>query len=178
MKALSPRVLARWAALAIVLLTGPLARPAAAQERPAALAGELAGGVLYFTDNEVVREGFFGAAARFYMKPKVSFGPEMAYAVYDNHSHLMLTANLTFDLLSPVLGKPRTVTPFLVGGGGMFQTYETTHVGDFTHTEGSFTAGGGMRVFLPKRIYLGVEARVGWELHVRLNGILGMNFGK
>ena len=66
----------------------------------------------------------------------------------------------------------------LVGGGGMFQTYETTHVGDFTHTEGSFTAGGGLRVFLPKRIYLGVEARVGWELHVRLNGILGMNFGK
>lgn len=81
-------------------------------------------------------------------------------------------------VLTPIAGKPRTVTPFLVGGGGMFQTYESSYKGDFTHTEGSFTAAGGMRVLLPKRIYLGVDARIGWELQFRLNGILGMNFGK
>ena len=161
--------------IALVLL---MASPAAAQERPAP-AAELAAGTLFFADDGVVREGFVGGAARLYVLPRVSVGPEISFVEGANHSHLILTGNVTFDFLGPVAGRPRRVTPFVVAGGGLYRTREPFPFNEvFTSTEGAFTAGGGIRTRLGERGFAGVEARVGWELHFRLSGLIGLHFGR
>jgi hypothetical protein len=45
-------------------------------------------------------------------------------------------------------------------------------------SEGAFTAGGGVRAYLGDRAFVGVDARVGWELHVRINGLVGISLGR
>jgi hypothetical protein len=163
------------AIIAIALIGIP--PPAAAQERPAP-AGELAAGALLFPDDAVVTERFVGGAARVYVLPRISVGPEIAFIRGWNHSHLMITGNVTFDLLRAVNGKPRSVTPFAVAGGGLFRTRERFPNEIFTSTDGAFTAGGGVRALVGRFVIVGAEARIGWELHLRLNGIVGVRLGK
>lgn len=163
--------------IAFILAGACLASPAAAQDRPAPV-GEFAAGALFFADDAVVTEGFVGGAGRLYLSPRISIGPEVAFISGDNHSHVMLTGNVTFDLVRPANGRPRTVTPFAVVGGGLFRTSENFPNNRVsTHTEGSFTAGGGVRALVSNRVVAGVEARVGWETHIRLNGFVGVRFG-
>jgi uncharacterized membrane protein len=50
--------------------------------------------------------------------------------------------------------------------------------GDFSSSEGAFTVGIGVRGLIGKRVIVGAEARVGWELHIRLDGIIGVQFGR
>jgi hypothetical protein len=164
------------AALTAVALTAPpLAVTAAAQDRPRA-AAEFAAGALFFPDDGTVTEGLLGGAARFYVSPRVSLGPEFAYVSGDRHSHTMLTGNVTFDLLAPVTGQPRRVMPFAVVGGGFFWTHEDFARGPYTSYDPAFTAGAGLRVLVGESIFVGVEARMGWELHIRLNGLVGLSF--
>jgi hypothetical protein len=69
------------------------------------------------------------------------------------------------------------VTPFAVVGGGLFRSrYIFPEHEIFTHNEGAFTAGGGVRARLADRVVAGVEARLGWETHIRLNGFIGVRF--
>jgi hypothetical protein len=111
--------------------------------------------------------------------PRVSLGPEIAYIRGDNHNHLMLTGNVAFDLVTPVNGDPPLVTPFVVVGVGLFQARESfLDTETFTSSEGAFTAGGGVRRLVGERMMLGVEARVGWELHVRVNAVVGVHLGR
>jgi len=162
---------------AIAALAAALPRPAAAQERPAPVA-ELHAGALVFADDGFPRENFFGGAARLYVLPRVSVGPEIAYISGRNHSHLMLTGNVTFDVLSPSNGRPAQLTPFIVAGGGLFQTREQFPRGTFTSTDPAFTAGGGVRARLGDLVTVGGEVRVGWELHVRVNALVGIRLHK
>ena len=160
---------------AIIVVLAALTSPAAAQTRPAP-AVEFSGGALLFPDDGTVTEGMLGATGRFYVTPRLSIGPEFAFISGSNHSHLMLTGNLTVDL-----GKPgSSVMPFVVVGGGLFQTNENQPLtgGTFTHNEGAFTAGGGVRALVSDRVIVGAEARVGWETHVRFNGFVGFRLGR
>ena len=125
MNRLIPHMLATMATIAML----GLARPGSAQERPAPVA-EVHGGTLLFADNSVVKENFIGGAGRFYVLPRLSVGPEIAYIRGTRHSHLMLTGNLTFDLLGSTSGRPPRVTPFIVAGAGLFQTREQFPGGD------------------------------------------------
>jgi hypothetical protein len=68
--------------------------------------------------------------------------------------------------------------PFLVAGGGLFQTRETFFDDDFVSTDGAFTAGGGVRVSASDRVFIGIDSRVGWELHLRVNGFLAVQLGR
>jgi hypothetical protein len=65
----------------------------------------------------------------------------------------------------------------LVAGGGVFQTPESFFTGTFTSSEGAFTARGGVRALAGDRVTIGIDARVGWELHLRLNGLIGLRLG-
>jgi hypothetical protein len=89
----------------------------------------------------------------------------------------MLTGNVTVDLGPPVGQPPSRVTPFVVVGGGMFQTRESFGNDDFVSTEGAFTAGGGVRASTSDRVSVGADVRIGWETHVRVNGFLGVRLG-
>jgi Outer membrane protein beta-barrel domain len=162
---------------AFTLLAALVAEPAAAQERPGP-AVELAPGWVGFADDGIVSEGLVGVAARLYLLPRISVGPEIAYIHGANHSHLTVTGNVTCDLLSPTNGRPRRVNPFVVAGGGLFQTREHFFNETFTSSEGAFTAGGGVRALAGDRVTIGVEARVGWELHLRINGLVGLQLGR
>jgi hypothetical protein len=159
---------------AVALLMAPLGGVSAAQGTPGAI--EFSAGALMFPDDGVVTEGMAGAAARFYLRPRVAVGPEFVFVQGNNHSHLMLTGNLTFDFLGPGAGRAPRVTPFLVIGGGMFQTRDQRPRGGFTSYDGAFTAGGGVRALAGDRLTVGGDARIGWELHLRVNGFVGWRF--
>jgi hypothetical protein len=164
-------------AIAIGLLCAPLVREARAQQLPKP-AIELAIGTLNFADDGIVTEGFAGGAARFYVLPRISIGPEIAFIEGINHSHMMLTGNVTFDFLRPANGGPRRVTPYAVVGAGLFRTSELfPGTGTFASSEGAFTAGGGVRARVTRNVTLGAEARLGWEAHIRVNGLIGVQFG-
>jgi hypothetical protein len=178
MNTLSMRASIALTALASATMAVAAPRRASAQDRLPPVA-ELAAGVLMFADDGVVTEGMIGGAGRFYVQPRISLGPEIALIQGGNHSHLMLTGNVTCDLVRPVDGQPKTVTPFVVVGAGLFRTRDTFPNREvFTSTEGAFTAGGGVRAVVGRSVTIGAEARVGWELHIRLNGIVGVRLGR
>lgn len=151
------------------------ARPIA-QERPAPIV-EFVAGWLSFPDNGVIREAMVGGAARWHVSPRLGIGPEISYISGRNHSHFIATGNLTWDILPPQ-GALRPVMPFLVAGAGLYQTREQFPVGPYTSGEGAFTAGGGVRARAGNRVTLGVDARIGWELHLRINGLVGVRLGR
>jgi hypothetical protein len=164
--------------ISVVLVTAPLAGLARAQDRPAP-AVEVAVGSLFFPDDALVTEGVIGAAGRFYLLPRLSVGPEIAFIAGERHDHLMLTGNVTFDFIGPERGQPPPVTPFVVVGGGLFRTREEFPFNEtFVSSDGAFTAGGGVRARVGSRVFVGAEARIGWELHLRLNGIVGIRLGQ
>ena len=167
----------RLAVGALALSVLPMADLAAAQDRPRP-AAEFAAGWVGFADDGIVSEGLVGGAARWYLLPRISVGPEVIYIPGDNHSHLIVTGNMTFDVFAPASGRPRQVTPFLVLGGGVFQTRESFFTGTFRSTEGAFTGGGGVRAPVSDRVTVGVDMRVGWELHIRVNGSIGLRLGR
>ncbi|MCC7417412.1 MAG: hypothetical protein IT176_09750 [Acidobacteria bacterium] len=164
--------ISRFSAVAM-LFAATMVNPAVAQERRSPSA-ELAAGWVGFADDGIVSEGLVGVAARWYLSPRISVGPEVVHLSGNSHSHLMVTGNLTWDLLAPAAGRLPRATPFLVAGGGLFRTRETFLAGPFTSSEGAFTAGGGVRAPVGERVTIGIDARVGWELHLRINGSIGV----
>ena len=60
----------------------------------------------------------------------------------------------------------------------MFQTREQFFTGTYTSREGAFTAGGGVRAFVGDRVTVGLDVRLGWEPHVRINGLVGLQLGR
>ena len=148
---------------------------AAAQERPSTTV-DLTAAWIGFADDGVVSEPAFGAAIRWYVNPRIALGPELLYIRGDFHSHLVLTGNVTWDVL-PQASHP-IATPFLVAGAGMFQTRETFFDDKVTSSEGAFTAGGGIRSRVGDRVSVGVDARIGWELHLRIGGFAAIRLGR
>ena len=167
---------ARAAIAALSLFAAPMADLAAAQDRPRP-AGELAAGWVGFADDGIVSESLVGGAARWYLLPRVSVGPELVYIQGANHSHLVVTGNVTWDVLAST-NRAHRVTPFFVAGGGVFQTREHFFNGTYTSSEGAFTAGGGVRALAGDRVTLGLEMRAGWEPHIRINGVIGLQLGR
>lgn len=169
-----PRTVHRLAAVAAALILSSL--PASAQDRPAP-AIDLAAGWVGFADDGIVSEWPFAAAARWYLTPRISIGPEVTFIAADSHSHQIVTGNLTFDFLAPRNGAPR-ITPFIFVGGGLFRTSEGfANRPPFSATEGAFTLGGGVRVPLNNRVAAGMDARMGWEPHLRITGFVSIGLG-
>jgi hypothetical protein len=162
---------------AIALMVSSVAQSASAQER-GTTAVDVSAGWTGFADDGIVSEGAFGAAARWYLSPRVSIGPEFTFIAGESHSHRVLTGNVTFDLLPPRSGRSR-VTPFIVIGGGVFNTAESfAFTGErFSSSEGAFTVGGGVRAPINDRVSLGADARVGWEPHIRVMAFASVRLG-
>ena len=167
LKSRRPKTVAS-ASILLVLLGFGL--PAAAAQETAL---EVSGGKVAFTETT---ETFAGGAARFYVTPRISLGPEISFIQGDNHTHWTATGNLTLDFITQRSG--RHFIPFAVVGGGLFETREKFTNQTFTSREGAFTAGTGIRLLLGDRITLGGDIRIGWELHVRAGGTLGVRLGK
>lgn len=163
--------------LAGIVLVVVAVRPVAAQERPAPrLDGNV--GWVGFADDGVVSEAMAGVAARWYVGPRISLGPELVFISGNNHHHFVVTGNLTFDVRGPSADGRERLTPFFVAGGGLFRTTESFPNGDYASTEGAITAGGGIRAPIGDRVSIGVDARIGWELHVRVNALASVRLGR
>lgn len=157
-----------------LLLFAENARAQSTDIRPAP-AVEFLAGYAGFVDDATIDHAIVGAAGRVYLTPRVAVGPEFVYMRGpDEDRDLFLTGNLTFDVLPPVSGVPRRVTPFLVAGGGFFQHSDRFGAVEFTSYEGAFTAGGGVRAWITRRVYALVDFRLGWELHARVNAGIGV----
>ena len=150
-----------------------LAGPAAAQSadlRPSP-AVEFTGGYAGFVDDATIDHGVIGGAMRFHLSPRISVGPEVQYMIGPGSDRdLILAGNLTFEVLRP----GTKVTPFLVAGGGLFRHRNSFGGRSFSSSEGAFTAGGGVRAWVSDRVYVAGEARLGWELHWRFSGTVGI----
>src|SRR5688572_19571266 len=146
--------------------------PGYAQSSPRpGLAAEVFGGYASFVDDSPISHTVLGGAGRFYLTPRLAVGPEFTYMWGpETDRDLILTGNLTWDFLRPRIDNPQLLSPFVVGGGGFFRHSEHS----IRSTEGSFTAGGGTRVRITDRIYGLVDFRIGWELHYRITGGIGV----
>ncbi len=134
----------------------------------AALAVEGAAGKAWFADDSAIEHTTMAVAARWAMTPRLTIGPEISYMIGPRSDRdLIVTGNVTFDV------RPTGVTPFIVGGGGLFRHSNRFGRETFSSTEGAFTAGGGVRIPLGARVYIAPEARLGWELHTRFQLTIG-----
>jgi Outer membrane protein beta-barrel domain len=159
-----------FAALVSLLLLPEAVAAQATDIRPAP-AVEFTGGYAGFADEGTIDHGMVAAAVRYHLTPRISVGPEIQYMIGpDSDRDLILTGNLTFDVLPP----GRKVTPFLVAGGGLFRHSNDFGGRSFSATEGAFTGGGGVRAWVSDRVYVASEFRVGWELHYRISGTVGV----
>jgi hypothetical protein len=138
---------------------------------------EFTAGYAGFADDGTINHGVFGGAIRFHLSPRVSVGPELAYMIGPGDDRdLFFTGNLTFDVLAP---RPaRRVTPFLVIGGGLFRHSDRFGPETYSSVEGAVTGGGGVRAWVSDRVYIASELRVGWELHYRLTGTVGVSLSR
>jgi hypothetical protein len=147
----------------------------AGAERPAHVLELETGWAGFPDDGGSIDHWVLGAAARFYLSPRVSVGPELVYMIGPRTDRdLIFTGNLTFDLLGPTDGRGRRATPYLVLGGGLFTHREDFSGRTFSSTEGAFTGGGGVRFWLNDRVSIAGDLRAGWELHLRTTLSIGL----
>ena len=168
-------------ALAVLLIA---AAPVAAQVAPAAAGParpravvEGAVGWSGFADESVVHHKLVGLAARYYLTRRISVGPELQHMVGPGSDRdTLLTGNIVVDLLAPTATRPRRTTPYVIVGGGLFRHTSRFASRSFTATEGAATLGVGVRGWVSRRVFVGADARLGWEPHLRLAGVVGVGF--
>lgn len=143
---------------------------------PRAIAIEGTVGWAGFVDDATKHHAVYGAGARISITPRISVGPEFACMVGpDADRDLFLLGSMWIDLLAPAAAAP--VAPYVVFGGGYMGHRDELGRGPYPWThEGSFTAGGGARVRVGDRVYVGGDVRLGWELHLRAAGHVGVSW--
>jgi hypothetical protein len=117
-----------------------------------------------------------GGGLRRYVTPRLSVGPEvvvMGNSGLVTDRLVMTTGNVMLD------GYPkgvRRLTPFVVGGFGLFISRDQVRNGPFWSNDPAFTAGGGVRARVGERASIDAEYRLGWELHQRLTAAVGFHW--
>jgi hypothetical protein len=155
-----------------------LAGPAFAQPGAAPVV-ELTGGYAGFVDDAMISHGVVGGLVRWSVTPRLSVGPEVTYMIGPGSDRdLFVTGNVVWDLGPRAAPRTGLVVPYVLGGAGFFRHFDRFGSQRFASNEGTFTAGGGARVWVAPRVYVGAEARVGWELHTRLTGTVGIQLGR
>jgi hypothetical protein len=140
---------------------------------------EFTGGYAGFVDDATIHHGLFGGAARWAVTPRLGIGPEITYMIGPGSDRdLFVTGNVTWDLVRPAPARAGRVVPYVLGGAGFFRHSSRFGPSSFASSEGTFSGGGGARVWLSPRVYVGGEARFGWELHTRFGGTVGIQLGR
>jgi len=130
-----------------------------------------------FVDDATKNYLLVGGSVRRHVSPRVSVGAElvtMSNSDLVRDRNVMLTGNVVFDVRT--LSAARRVTPFIVGGVGIFWGRDIVRGGPFWSSEPAFTAGAGVRARVTDFLFAAAEYRVGWELHQRLSASLGFRW--
>lgn len=168
--------------LSIAALSCVAAGPVVAQDNPAPIV-EAVMGRSGFIDE--VWDGFttIGGGARMFVTPRLAIGPEIAFLRGDfderDASNLTVTGNITFDFVRD--DRRARVVPYFAAGGGYLR--QKTVVGSgagsttlrpFTSSEGTASAGAGLRIAVTPRVFIAPEFRLGWEPETRIAVMIGM----
>lgn len=145
-----------------------------AQGRPIAVEGTV--GWAGFVDDATIHHGVFGGGARLSLTPRISVGPEVVYMVGpDADRDIFVMGSMWIDLLAPAASQP--VAPYVVFGGGLMSHRDELGRGPYPwNHEWAFTGGGGARVKVSDRVYIGGDVRIGWELHLRTTAHVGVTW--
>jgi hypothetical protein len=140
--------------------------------RPIAIEGTA--GWAGFVDDATDHHAIVGVAARLPIGRRISVGPEVFVAHGSTDDDTFVLGSVWVDLgPSPEVAP---VVPYVVLGAGYMrhdQRFGGRHV---ISGEGSFTAGGGVRGHVNDRLYIGADARIGWELHLRVTAHVGVTW--
>ncbi len=142
------------------------------EPRPIAFEGTV--GWAGFVDDATKHHALVGGAVRFPIGRRVSVGPEIVFADGSTEDDTFVLGSIWIDL-GPSPERSRVV-PFVVLGAGYMRHSQWFGSQRLTSGEGSFTAGGGVRAHLTDRLYAGGDLRVGWELHLRAAGHIGVTW--
>ena len=178
--------ISRLAGLALVV--GLIAAaPAAAQVAPPAtdiprVVVEGAGGWTGFADDSVIHHTLLGVAARYYLTRRISVGPELQHMVGPGSDcDTLLTGNIVVDLLAPTADASPPHHALPGRGRRPVEAHVALHgqpvrCARSLSTEGAATLGVGLRGWVSRRVFVGADARIGWEPHLRLAGLVGVGF--
>jgi hypothetical protein len=162
------------AALVVAAACGGLTGVAEAQALGAVVV-EATGGRADFIDDGPLVHAIGGGSARWHLTPRLAIGPEVIYMVGPGSDRdLFVTGNVTYDFVGPRRAGRDRVVPYVVAGAGFFRHTSRFGPRGFATTEGAFTGGGGARVWVSDRVYVGGEARFGWEPHTRYTATMGV----
>jgi opacity protein-like surface antigen len=158
--------------LIALALTYPI--DAGAQDRSWVVEGTL--GYAGFVDDSTKNYPVVSAGFRRYLTRRLSVGPEIV--LMHNSSlvtdrHVMATGNVIFDVYPR---SARRLSPFIVGGFGVFSSRDQVRNGPFWSSDPAFTAGAGVRATVTDRMSVGAEYRLGWEPHHRITGTVGFHW--
>lgn len=158
---------------AVVLLL-LLAAPEAARAQTTNWTAEGSVGWAGFVDDATQHYSLFGGSMRRAITPRLSIGPElvvMSSSKYTRDRNVLLTGNMVYDVAPAA-----RVSPFVVAGGGIFWARDQVANGPFWSSDPAFTAGAGVRAALADTLFAAAEYRLGWELHHRISGSLGVRW--
>ena len=154
-------------ALAVALTCGCLCVPAVGAAQTTAV--EVSGGHAAFMDEAPIHHATGGASFRWGMARRLSIGPEfVAMRGPGKDRDIFLTGKVTFDIL-PLA----RVSPYLVADAGIMWHSGNVPFGTYWSREGAVSVGAGVRAAVTGRVYVGAEARLGWEPHLRVTGVVG-----
>jgi len=148
--------------------------PVAASSQHRGWAAEVGVGWVGLVDDATRNNLLAGGTVRRHVSPRVSIGPE--FMIMSNSDSLpdrivMLTGNVVFDSTPD-----SRVSVFAIGGVGMFWGREQLRDGPYWSNDPAFTVGGGLRSNVTTSVTVGVEYRVGWELHQRVSAFGGVRW--
>lgn len=137
----------------------------------------------FSTDNESYPHVVVGAATRIHISRHWAIEPEFSYMRRSsNDQDHIFQPNVVYEF------HPRgtRMVPYLIGGVGVIKHKSVYHGSDFdtgapvtfdtSYTTWSANAGGGLKVFLSKHLFVAPEARIGTQPTVRANISIGYVF--
>jgi opacity protein-like surface antigen len=151
--------------------------PALANAQERGWVAEVSIGYAGFVDDATKNYFLAGGGVRRHITPRLSIGPEvviMSNSGSTRDRNVLLTGNVVFDTLAR--SDTRRVTPFLVGGVGIFWGRDQVRGGPYWSSDPAFTAGGGVRARVSESLSAAAEYRIGWELHQRLSATAGFHW--
>jgi opacity protein-like surface antigen len=143
----------------LLLLLFLLSAAAASAAQP--IEARVAAGAIFFADDGTVTEGTVGGSVRFYFSRRWSIEPALMFSQravsFSRDRNTILWGNVAFDFLH----RGRRVVPYWFAGPGV--THHSTRFGSISNstTEAAFGTGGGARIHLTERIFVGPQVRIG-----------------
>jgi|GEM_PF-948440 len=183
-------VAARKCVLAIGVSIVTCVTPLCAQQRQQLTRPKVEGKVMFGTadfiavDDVDLEHTLVGAAVRVYVTKRLSIEPEYVYMRRSDNDHdQIVQPNVAYDFTDPT---KRVVVYGIAGTGVLYHksTYFSTdfvtgapRVFDKSFTTWTASAGGGVKIFLTKRLFVSPEIRVGHEPAFRATINAGYVFG-